>query len=454
MNTELRSLSSKKKLQNIHIITFITVFFFQLIFTFIFDQSLYFWQLTTLYTGLYSSIVPFNYFLSRPHSIILFIIFLSTIRNSCILFFNTNFTLSNQFSELSFLIFFSVLVISVLDVFSGNLHMKSGYFQKSKSYIFISIILICILPIFSILIPNGKEQFFLLSNFLLFSNIAISSEKKSIFGMMINCSIYIILYLITLFIFSVLNYDFALNRTTFLIPFYLSIVVLMRNLISTTKLYNISLFNTLLSILNLLKSKKVLLYMTIFVSTLTAGFIYALVNKILSSGLYYGELGGIVSYVIRFQINEFIDPYIITTFSERLNEITNSIISQQLTFKSFFWIFSFIVPSFLFPDRPILNVSEYLKENVGFWYENYFEPFFHFFIEGSPILFVFYIVFLPLILLYVFLNLNRENSFSGLIYYLYFSIYSYFSYSFGFTRYILAPFFGSLILFFTKKIKI
>ena len=74
MNTELSSLSNKKKLQNIHIITLITVFFFQLIFTFIFDQSLYFWQLTTLYTGLYSSFVPFNYFLSRPHSILLLII--------------------------------------------------------------------------------------------------------------------------------------------------------------------------------------------------------------------------------------------------------------------------------------------------------------------------------------------------------------------------------------------
>tara|TARA_B100000886_G_scaffold340480_1_gene310349 strand:+ start:36092 stop:37456 length:1365 start_codon:yes stop_codon:yes gene_type:complete len=454
MNTELRSLSSKKKLQNIHIITLLTVFFFQLIFTFIFDQSLYFWQLTTLYTGIYSSIVPFNYFFSRPHSIILFIIFLSTIRNSCILFLNTNFALSNQFSELSFLIFFSVIVISILDAFSGNVDIKFGYLQKSKSYIFISITLICILPIFSILVPNGKEQFFLLSNFLLFSNIAIPSAKKTIFRMIINCSIYIIFYLITLFIFYTLNYDFALNRTTFLIPFYLSIVVLMRNLIFTTKLYNISLLNTLLSILNFLKSKKVLLYMTILVSTLTVGFLYALVNKILSSGLYYGELGDILAFVIRFQINEFINPDIIRTFSERLSEITNSTISQQLTFKSFYWIFSFIIPSFLFPNRPILNVSEYLKENVGFWYENYFEPFFHFFVEGSSILFVFYIVFLPLILLYLCLKLTRENSFSGLVYYLYFSIYSYFSYSFGFTRYILAPFFGSLILFLTKRMRI
>ena len=444
----------KNSLINTHFISSLFLIASLLILNIIFDKELYVWQSVTIYTGFYSFFIPLRYLFCRPSSILLFLFFLNTLRYSSILTFNKELSLSIQFNSLSYLIFIAVLIISILDIFLKDINLDYYYFKKNNLYILISFVLIIILPFLSILIPNGQEQFFLLSNFFLFTNIAIPNKDQSISKMILNFSLYIILYLITLLIFYSLKDDFPLNRTSFLIPLYLSSIVLIKNIVYKTKLFNFSLFRLNLLIFKLIKNKKILLYSVIFISITSIIFVYSLSRKILSSGVLFDDLNDILIFVIRFQINELIDPDIIQTFSERLSEVSNSFISQQLTFRSFLWIFSFLIPSFIFPNRQVLNVSKYLEENVGFWYQNYFEPFFNFFIEGSSLLFFFYVIFLPLVLVFIILKLARNNSFSVLSYYLYFAIYSYYSISFGFTRYMLAPFFGSLILFFSKRLRI
>ena len=84
MNFKL-DIQTNNNLLNIHfksLISFLTV---NLLSVLIFDFYLNLWQCVTLYTGIYSSLVPLKFYLYRPFSIILFLIFFNTLRNSIVL---------------------------------------------------------------------------------------------------------------------------------------------------------------------------------------------------------------------------------------------------------------------------------------------------------------------------------------------------------------------------------
>ncbi len=439
-------------LLSIHLKSLIFFLVVNLVSSLMFDFYLNLWQCLTLYTGIYSSLVPLKFYLYRPFSIVLLLIFFNTLRNSIVLSFNSDLNLSQEFYSLSFFLFISVLVICILDILFKTPQIDYEDVSFNNFYILIPLFFILILPICSILIPQGLEQFFLLQNFFLLSLIAIPKNNQRFLRIIINLAIYIILYIISAFFYSSINQEFALNRTTFLIPIYLSVIILFKHFVINTNVKNFSLFTIFVSGVNFLKNKKVLFYSFIFIVIFTSIFIFSLVQK-LNEVLYMNDLGQILNYIIKFQINEFISPEVIQKYSSRLNEISNNY-ADIFAFKSIFWIFSFLIPSFIFTERPVLNISEYITKNINYEYTNYFEPFFHFFVEGSFILFLIYVIFIPYILINLILRFSKNSSFSILFYYLFFSIYSYMSASYGFTRFMVAPFLGSIILFFTKKLKI
>lgn len=451
MNLEV-DIQTNKNLSNIHLKCLISFLTINLVSALIFDFYLNLWQCVTLYTGIYSSLVPFKFYLYRPFSIILFLVFFNTFRNSIVLSFNNNLNLSQEFYSLSFFLFISVIVICILDILFKTPQIKYDDVNFNNFYILISLFFILILPICSILIPPGLEQIFLLSNFFLLSLIAIPKRNQSISRIITNLATYIILYLISVFIYSSVNEEFALNRTIFSIPIYLSIIILFKYFVINTNFKEFSFLKLFLFGINFFRNKKILFYSFIFIIVFVSIFIFSITQKI-TEGIYFDDFGQILKFVIDFQIYEFIAPEVIEKYSSRLAEISNNY-SDIFAFKSIFWIFSILIPSFIFNERPVLNISEYITKNINFEYVNYFEPFFHFFVEGYFILFLIYVIFIPYFLISLVLRFSRNSSFSLLYYYLFFSIYSYMSASYGFTRYMLAPLVGSIILFFTKRLKI
>ena len=207
-----------------------------------FDFYLNLWQCLTLYTGIYSSLVPLKFYLYRPFSIVLLLIFFNTLRNSIVLSFNSDLNLSQEFYSLSLFLFISVLVICSLDIIFKTPQIDYEDESFNNIYILIPLFFILILPICSILLPQGLEQFFLLQNFFLLSLIAIPKNNQRFLRIIINLAIYIILYIVSAFFYSSINQAFALNRTTFLIPIYLSVFfpIIFLSIVSTIGLVRIN----------------------------------------------------------------------------------------------------------------------------------------------------------------------------------------------------------------------
>ena len=139
--------------------------------------------------GFYSFFIPIRYLFCRTLSILL-LFFFNTFRYSSILTFNSELSLSIQFYSLLDLIFFAVIIISVFDIFLKDINIEFDYFKKNSLYILISFVFVIFLPFLSLIIPNGQEQFFFLSNFFLFTNIAIPNKDQTISKMILNFFLY------------------------------------------------------------------------------------------------------------------------------------------------------------------------------------------------------------------------------------------------------------------------
>ena len=141
MNFKL-DIQTNNNLLNIHfksLISFLTV---NLLSVLIFDFYLNLWQCVTLYTGIYSSLVPFKFYLYRPFSIILFLIFFNTLRNSIVLSFNNNLNLSQEFYTLSFFLLISVFVICILDILIKAPQINYDDLNFNNFYVFIALFFI------------------------------------------------------------------------------------------------------------------------------------------------------------------------------------------------------------------------------------------------------------------------------------------------------------------------
>lgn len=431
---------------------------------FIFNVNAFnYWVVVTVYSFSYILITPLKFFLTRPTSLIISLFGLLTFRYSLVIISNKDSFefLNSSFNLLSLQIFFALISLILIDIFSYKYKFDKFTLPKYRISNNLNILIfILILTITIKIIPLLAEQVVLLINILLIYSLLLNrNESLNRNTYFIKQIIYLIIYyLLILFVNSdFIDLNFPLNRTTLFLPIYSLIMSYIAISINyENSIYNYSIFESFFSFLTNYRISKTTFLRTFLIISLLI-FFYIITNSIKS---YYAitfykstritdevySTIDIISLGTNLIVNELTSLETIETFTTRLQNYSVPFISDKLRFASFLWMFSFLIPSFIFRNRKLLNISDILSSQTSDIVINYYEPFLFFFLEGSAILFLTYTVFIPIILINSLLFLAKKGFCASWLF-LPLCLYSYFSYSYGFIRFALSPVIGSLIIF-------
>ena len=232
------------------------------------------------------------------------------------------------------------------------------------------------------------------------------------------------------------------NRTTFVLP---AGMVVSKFIVSSNN--DKSIVAIVIRFTKRLK-KRELLYIAASLIVLGTVFMAGLYGKVAvnaqgADAIEIAKLG------IALQLNEFTDPVINMKLDAFLEGVSDST-RREIFLKNGMTVFTFIIPEVLRGGAE-MNIMEVVAEKQPYL-RNYLEPFFHQYLEGGVIgIFLYSVVLLQLLIAgskKLFATIHGMNP----CYILPVCIYAYFSYTYGFTRFMLPYFVAASVIVLAERL--